>query len=207
MLGAAAEFWDSKPASEWTPGEIARLSTASPWAVKTRATMGGEAPVAGSLRAPRNATWDQIDQINQAAVAAAEKAHRTPGASIAFYGEVIVTWESAEPMRLIRRSEQGPEFREHYVIRVTGLPDAVLKRLNAGEMRKASLGMPRKRRINADLAQIERPEGRVEFAFPSRAMPLSAADRAVRFLMTLGQMTIQARFDLSRMMFRNALAI
>jgi hypothetical protein len=170
--------------------------------------MGGEAPDMGSLPRPRSRpTWDEIDQANQAATAAAEKADRGPsGAAVAFYGEVVVSWESAEPMRLIRKGQLSPVFKDHYVIRVTGLPDMVLKSIEAPELRNASLGSASKKRIAADLAQVKRP-AYIEFAFRSRAIPLSVADRSVQFAVSLGQMTIQAHFDLPRMMFRNALAL
>jgi hypothetical protein len=168
--------------------------------------MGGEAPNAGPApHVPNKATWEQINQANQAA--AAEKADRAYGAPITFYGEVIVSWESAEPIRLIRRNDLRPEFQERYVIRVTGLPGPVLNRLEASEIRSASLGVAGNRRVGADLAQVKLPVGYIEFAFPSRALPLSVADRSVRFIMGLGQMTVQVRFDLPRMTFRNALAL
>ncbi len=34
---AAAHFWDSKPASQWTPEEIAELVANSPWAKQVSA--------------------------------------------------------------------------------------------------------------------------------------------------------------------------
>src|SRR5580704_14260850 len=34
---AAGHFWDSKPASQWTPGEIAELTSNSPWAKQVTA--------------------------------------------------------------------------------------------------------------------------------------------------------------------------
>jgi hypothetical protein len=213
------EFWNSKPPSDWSPDEIAQLTTASPWAVKTRVKM------AGSLFRPKPVVSADLPtrggggRANKQAAASDESIAPEPRSStanssapVAFYGEVVVSWESAEPLRRARNAPLPPEFDNHYALRVTGLPHQtfmpdtgrtpVIFRLLVGTTLEVN-----GRREQSDYVLRMPEKNSILFAFPSRSFPLSAADRSVLFAMNLNQMMIRARFDLRLMTFEEAVAV
>jgi hypothetical protein len=222
---AQGQFWNARPPSEWSPEEIAQLTTASPWAIKTRVTMAGANPGSkpisnsqasnSSVDLPTRITQRRLDPgAADAAVPSAPQASAgNSSAPLAFYGEVVVTWESAAPIRLARDKPLDSEFDNRYALRITGLPaqtfmpdtgrSPVVFRLLIG----TSLEMNAGKREQSDYV-LRMPEANsIMFAFPKRSFPLRPSDRFVSFAMHLNQMTIHVRFDLRLMIFGETLAV
>lgn len=189
---APREFWKEKQSSDWTAAENAQLTSASPWAIRTRAGM------TGSFMGKKSAE---------------PRSHLNSTAPIAFYGEVVVSWESAAPLILARNAQLPAEFDHHYALRVTGLPaetfmpesgrSPVLFRLLIGTTLEASSG----RRVQSDYVLRLPEEKSILFAFPVHRFPLRFNDQFVTFAMNLNQMMVRARFDLRQMTFEKTMAV
>jgi hypothetical protein len=103
----------------------------------------------------------------------AANAHVGP---VAFYGEVVVTWESAEPVRLARNQPLPAKFVNHYALRVTGLPLQLLK-LTARELKATVIEVSSKKRERADYAELSADKRSLLFGFPAENVPLNARPR------------------------------
>jgi hypothetical protein len=132
---------------------------------------------------------------------------------VAFYGEVVVSWESAAPVRLARKEPLPDEFRNRYAIRIAGLPaqtfmpdtgyPPLIFRLLGGATLEAGV----RRRETADYV-LRMPEKKaLLFAFPMAGLPLSKSDHFVAFSLNLNEMMIRVRFDLHVMRFHNLPAV
>jgi hypothetical protein len=122
--------------------------------------------------------------------------------SLAFYGQVTVRWESAKPMLQITGIPLPEEFRNHYVISVTGLPAPLL-----GEMPVAALSSSNKHRhISAQLVRLLDKQT-LFFAFSSRGLPLKTEKIAIVFTMHLSGITVRAQFNPEEMTYRGQLAL
>jgi hypothetical protein len=155
-------------------------------------------------RPPRIATENAEDNIPPFEI---------PGEStvgIAFYGYVTVIWESAEPIRLLRKQPLGPEFNSHYAIRIIGLPPETYTH-DTGEiplifrlLGGATLQTRFHRRIPADYVATDNS---LIFAFPKASLPLKPTDRSVTFALNLNEMSFKVRFEPRRMIWNSHLAL
>jgi hypothetical protein len=144
---------------------------------------------------------------------AGENSIGNSSAPVAFYGEVVVTWESAAPIRLVRREPLPPDFENRYAVRITGLPaqtfmpetgrTPVIFRLLMGTTIEVNAG----KRRQSDYVLRLPDKNSVVFAFPVAGFPLTRADRFVSFAMDLNQMMVRARFDLRLMTFGETIAV
>jgi len=225
---AQGEFWKSKPPSDWSTEEVAQLTTASPWAVKTRVKMAGSGLGTRPMVVNRPGTTDvprppgrQSPSLEATAERAVPPDTESPGmnssAPVAFYGEVVVSWESAAPIRLARKLARheplAPEFDKHYAVRITGLPaqtfmpdtgrTPVIFRLLTGTTLAVNTRKPRQ----SDYVLRMPEKNSILFAFPTQGFSLRPADHFVSFAMDLNQMMVRARFDLRLMTFEEAMAV
>jgi hypothetical protein len=157
------------------------------------------------------------EAINETIPLVPESSAGNSSAPIAFYGEVVVTWESAQPVRLSRQLTSDapltPEFDNHYAVRITGLPaqtfmpetgrSPVIFRLLIG----TTLEMNGRKREQSDYVLRMPQKNSILFAFPTHDFPLHPADRFVSFAMDLNQMMVRARFDLRLMNYGDAIAL
>jgi hypothetical protein len=158
-------------------------------------------------RTPRISTTPIEDTV------APEESKPGSNAPVAFYGQVTVTWESAAPIRLARREPLGPEFAQHYAIRVTGLPPQTF--MNDSGKTPAIFRLLTATFLDARAGRRELPDyvlripeqKALVFAFPTAGLRLSRADRVVSFTMNLNEMSIKVRFDPRQMTFRDLLAV
>jgi hypothetical protein len=215
-LSAGGEFWDAKPESDWSAAEVAQLTTSSPWAIAGRVQM---APAPLSQRSdPTNATFrgrtatfgpnpDAVVMTGPASSA------RNSSAPVAFYGQVTVSWESAAPIRLARKSTLPEEFNDCYAIRITGLPAQtfmpetgripVIIRLLTG----TTLATSSKKHEQAYYVLRLPDEKSLIFAFLRHDFPLISSTGFVWFTMNLNEMKVRVRFDLRSMNFRGVIAV
>jgi hypothetical protein len=214
----AAEFWDEKDFTTWSPQQIDRMLTDSPWAKK--ATI-----VLGSLR--EGAGADGGFQSGGAGFGGGGGGRSSDGGGGEFNGvrriTATVAWISALPVRqAIARLRAGvdapvlpddkrmPEDEAFYVVAVAGLPTRVAQAgtLNA-VLDKTSLKSKRKEALKpADVHIV--PENkqtvRVEFVFP-RANAFALDDKEVEFVTKVGAADIAKKFTLADMVVRGRLAL
>lgn len=193
---AAAHFWDTRPAAEWTADEIAQLATKSPWAKEAVAQY-------------RNAMDNLRPQAEGAPVgrgsAAAGECGLVPCANV-MPGKVTVIWESAQPIREALHPVTAPEFNGHYVIGIRGLEgNQTLDRLKAG----SDLSAKGKAPLQPGL--MSRRNGTYVFGFSRDLLPLDAGDKEVLFTVRTGSsltaVLLRATFNPKEMIYRGVLAL
>jgi hypothetical protein len=137
---------------------------------------------------------------------------RRSSSSVAFYGEVTVTWESAAPVRLARREPLPAEFERHYAIRVTGIPARAFLQSDGAPaifplLNGTTLGVRGRKPLRADYVLPVAQKKSLTFAFPAAGFPLRRENGTVSFSMNVNEMVVKARFDLRTMSFRDLLAV
>jgi hypothetical protein len=134
---AATDFWVKKAPSEWSPDEIRQLRAKSPWAKKVRGEIAGSGPSASTgassgLDAAANSapgSGGGRGGLNAAGMGDGGNVggESRGGASGPARGgieapEVVIRWESAQPLLLATKSQLPPDLDNHYTISMSGLP-------------------------------------------------------------------------------------
>jgi hypothetical protein len=130
-------FWNSKDPN-YSDDEMHRMVNNSPWAKTTRA----EAPGVDSIQSvgfcgapsastngtplPTRPTPGSCGARQDTGIVQASPRLEDAKEALAFYGQVTVRWESAEPILQVTRTLLPDQFINHYVISVTGLPAGIL---------------------------------------------------------------------------------
>lgn len=194
---AAGHFWDSRPASQWTPEEIAELTGNSPWAKQ----------VLAQYRAAMDDLQPQSDHkpTQGRGEATVGECGLVPCSDV-MPGKVTVIWESAQPIREAIHPVIPPEFNGRYVISIRGLEVAPTpERLKAG----AELSAKGKPPIQPGM--VRQRNSTWLFGFSKDLMPLEAADRDVQFTVRIGAnftaTLLHATFNPREMMYRGMLAL
>jgi len=214
----AADFWEEKDFTTWSPQQIDKMLTDSPWAKK--ATI-----VLGSLREGGGSGGGF--QSSGAGFGGGGGATDSAGGGGEFSGvrriTATVAWISALPVRqAIARLRAGvdapvlpddkrlPEDEAFYVVAVAGMPTRVAQAASRNEVvDKTELKAKRKEPIKpADIRIV--PESketvRVEFVFP-KSNALTVDDKEVEFVTKIGPADITRKFTLAEMMVRGRLAL
>jgi hypothetical protein len=196
---AAAHFWDTKPASQWTPQEMAELAADSPWAKQVtaqyRAAMDDGRPRPGSeLQQGRGEA-----KVGECGL--------VPCGSI-MPGKVTVIWESAQPVREAIHPDIPAELNRHYVISIRGLEaEYPLDRLEAG----SDLSARGKSPIHPGPGMVRRRNNSILFGFSRESLPLEAGDKDVQFTVRIGAnltaTLVHATFNPKDMLYRGTLAL
>jgi hypothetical protein len=151
--------------------------------------------------------------------------------------EVLIRWESAQPMILANKAKLPPELNDRYTISITGLPPQMIllgltpPGRGRGRGQAAPDDAPRdpaarqKQEVETILhettltakghdpvvadALLRTNDAQVMylFGFPKQSMPLTPADKEVVFTLKLGPLTIKAKFEPKEMMFGGQLAV
>jgi hypothetical protein len=146
-LALAADFWNKKPAANWSGDEIEQMKSKSPWAKKTRAEMSG-----GGFGGGRGGGGDSMDRSGSNGTFAKKTRAEISGAG--FSGgrgggggrggegggggavpagpEVIVRWENAKPMLDATKLALPAELASQYAISVTGLAPQMIAGVLSG---------------------------------------------------------------------------
>ena len=214
----AADFWEEKDFTTWSPQQIDKMLTDSPWAKK--ATI-----VLGSLREGGGSGGGF--QSGGAGFGGGGGTTDSAGGGGEFSGvrriTATVAWISALPVRqAIARLRAGvdapvlpddkrlPEDEAFYVVAVAGMPTRVAQAASRNEVvDKTDLKSKRKEPIKpADIRIV--PESketvRVEFVFP-RSNAITLDDKEVEFVTKIGAADITRKFTLADMMVRGRLAL
>ena len=207
-LLAGEAFWDAKPFATWTDPEVKQLMTSSPWAheVPLDEATGADWQTA-SLNAGRRIGHSA--NFSNAAPGTTKNASKL---------KAVVFWESALPGRqALARLKFGAEAaesrearsllepeEEHYVIVVTGIPDALVKK----DLEKLKEIAVAKTLLTVKGHTAEKP-AKVEvfrdgktigmyFEFP-RAIGIAPIDKDVEFATKLDAMDIKTLFHPTEM--------
>jgi hypothetical protein len=214
----AADFWEEKDFTTWSPQQIDKMLTDSPWAKK--ATI-----VLGSLKEGGSGGGFQSGGAGFGGGGGAAGASDGGGGEFSGVRRITATvaWISALPVRqAIARLRAGvdapvlpddkrlPEDEAFYVVAVAGMPIRVAQASKLGEVRdKTALKSKRKEPIKpADIRVV--PDGnqtvRVEFVFP-KGNAFDLEDKEVEFVTKMGAADIAKKFTLADMMVRGRLAL
>ena len=212
----AADFWEEKDFTTWSPQQIDKMLTDSPWAKKATIVVGslreGEAPGGfssggagfggggGAARDSGGAEFRGVSRIT-----------------------ATVVWISALPVRqAIARLRAGvdapvlpderrlPEDEAFYVVAVAGMPIRVAQAGTLNEvLDKTALKSKGKAPIKpADIRIV--PESkqtvRVEFVFP-KSNAITLDDKEIEFVTKMGAADIARKFTLANMTVRGRLAL
>jgi hypothetical protein len=197
-LGAvASHFWVSRPASQWSPDEIAEFATNSPWAKQVTA----QYRVAIDGLGPR----PDSEPTQGRGEAKVGECGLVPCGSI-MPGTVTVIWESAQPVREALHPVIPAQFNGRYVISVRGLEgEQTLDRLEEG----ASLSVKGKPAVQT--AVVGQRNASFLFGFSREMLPIGASDKEVQFIIRTGanltETLLRATFNPKEMMYRGALAL
>src|SRR5688572_12945399 len=213
----AADFWEEKDFTTWSPQQVEKMLTDSPWAKK--ATI-----VVGSLREVETSGGFSSGGAGFGGGGGAAR----DGGGGEFQGvrriTVTVAWVSALPIRqaVARRwigldapvptdqQRQLSEDEPFYVVAVVGLPIRVVQGGTIDEVRdKTALRSGRKDPIKPEDIRVF-PDGdqsvRVEFVFP-KTNAIALDDKDVEFVTKMGNADITKKFGLADMMVRDRLAL
>ena len=214
----AAEFWEEKDFTTWSPQQIDKMLTDSPWAKKATIVLGSVREGAGA---------DGGFQSGGAGFGGGGGGRSSDGGGGEFNGvrriTATVAWISALPVRqAIARRRAGvdapvlpddkrlPEDEPFYVVAVAGLPIRVVQGGTVDEVRdKTALKSKRKEPIKpADIRVV--PDGnqsvRVEFVFP-KSIAIALDDKEIEFVTKMGAADIARKFTLADMTVRGRLAL
>jgi hypothetical protein len=206
----AADFWQTKPFTEWADKDLSKMISNSPWAKEFSVEMTGSAPAGGG---------DKKGTRDRGQTGAAEAGGGMPSITL------TIRWASALPVKeaSVRLNFKGdaatsPEAKQRleanepdYVIAVSGLNRGMVLG-SADELKQAMMGATElvikgKEPIKPKDFRIV-GQGRVDalFAFP-RTNPITEDDKEVEFQSKVGTITIRQRFRLKDMMFNGKLEL
>jgi hypothetical protein len=230
LLLSAAEFWVSKPYTEWNDKDVKKMLSDSPWAKRT-SVLSLEGPTAPGVGGPGGggkgggkggpgAGGDESGTplSEKGGGAAAAAGVQMPSA------EVVISWPAALPMKqAIAKSKYGKEVEsspeakklleqpeQYYVIRVSPLQfrgrtgddfrEALLK--------SAVLNIKGKDSIHAMDVQVNPHGGTLDlfFLFP-RQRVLTVEDSEVEFSAKAGEVPLKQRFKLKDMVVNGKLEL
>jgi|SRR6185437_8911652 len=194
----ASHFWDSKPASQWTAGEIAEMVSNSPW--------GKQVTAQYRIALEDNTRARPGTELQQGrGEAKVGECGLVPCGAI-MPGKVAVIWESAQPVREAIHPRIPAEMNDHYVISVRGLEgEYSIDRLMDG----SELSAKGKPAVQPGL--VRQRNATWLFAFSKELMPLDVNDKDVQFVVHTGanlSMTlVRAVFNPKEMIYRGTLAL
>src|SRR5215831_16871114 len=135
-------FWNKKQPSDWTPEEVDRILTKSPWAKEVTANYapgeggnggGGGYPGGGGTNRGPGGGIGGIGMPRRGGIGfpgggvgfpggggGRGGGRRTGGGGSAYKG--TVRWESAQPVLEAQKSQLPEIFKDHYAIAVSGIP-------------------------------------------------------------------------------------
>jgi hypothetical protein len=219
----AADFWTTKPFTEWNEKEVQKMLSSSPWSETVTVSAGagggpGGPPPATGGGGGRGRSGPQGDSTTA-----------DPGIGGGDFGgggggggvTVTLLWQTAMPIRqaLVKRqygTEAGtsPEAKakldrvdQVYVLTLIGMPGSMLGATQADK--KAALldatmvtagGKPPIKAIDVQTTGGRGPTANVSFLFP-KTMPFTVEDKEMEFSTRFDKTTIKKKFKLKDMVF------
>jgi len=227
----AADFWQTKPYTDWSDKDIQKLETNSPWSKQVPLSLGGAggAPDTGRARRGGSGSVGDIDSsVGSGSTGAGGRGNtqEVGGGAIPSGGasmSVTVSWRSALAFReAVVKEKFGAEAAtsadakkiidddpKFYLVMVSGLPGRAVHgndKTKDSLLQNTSLIVKGKDPIQATDVQTGGNEQRalVLFFFPKTAS-LSLDDKEVEFSTKLGAIVVKQKFRLKDMMFNGKL--
>jgi hypothetical protein len=226
----AADFWQSKPFTEWNDKEVRKVLTSSPWAHEVSVALAGptsagrgERPGADEL--PRRPVAPDQEPGAGLGAPGGNVASREPGArtdpEMTQTLVLTVRWQSALPLKqALARIKYGaeaatsPEAKKFlddnstYLISVAGLPQttirlAAIKDAVKQQTTLSAKGQPALQPLDIVLS----PQGKLMdlfFVFP-KTPAFVLDDKEVEFSTKLGALVVKYKFRLKDMLFNGQL--
>ena len=217
----ANDFWNRKPAAEWTSAEIVQLLSVSPWARSINVQLPGTGLAAGAADPSQQA--GQRDPSTAAGGAPPPPLGESRRKSGPARGQIIVRWESAAPVREALRTRLPAAFADHYVISVEGIEANMLVRPNTKDgvlpelSPEAQAARLKEGALLAVRGKDPLPAGVIDsigrfrktwrFGFSRELLQLTLTDRDLEFSIKAGGVRFRADFQIREMMYRGALAV
>jgi hypothetical protein len=231
LAWASGEFWDKKAPADWSPEEVQRLLTKSPWAreVTARAAPGrggyGGAPGGGGGYPGGGGGYPgggggypgggggyppTIGIPGIGGIGMPRRRGGYPGGGEgrgeSYRGTVV--WESARPVLEARKTKLPERFANHYVIGVSGFPASGSGDQLIDELKQNTTIQPKGKEI-AQAGVVEKNGSASDwlFGFSKDAITLTPADKEVEFTSRIGRCLVKAKFNLKEMMYHGELAV
>jgi hypothetical protein len=221
----AADFWTTKPFTEWSEKEVQKILTASPWTDKITVNTGGGGgggapPVGGGGGGGRGGGRGGGPQ--------GDATTADPGIGGGDFGgfggggvTVTLLWQTAMPIRqaLIKRqygAEAGtsPEAKaklgrvdQVYVLTLIGMPASMLG-ATQGDKKAALLdltmlnvgGKPPLKAVDVQVSGGRGPTANMSFLFP-KTTAFTVEDKEMQFTSKFDKTAVKAKFKLKDMVF------
>jgi hypothetical protein len=213
---ASGDFWNKKPPADWTPEEVDKLLSKSPWAKEVTATAtrqqggygqqspnGGQYPGGGGGGYPGGG----MGMPRIGGMGGGRRGGQRPGAGqgagMGMKGSV--RWESAKPILEASKMKLPEHMDHHYIIRVDGFPAG---QEDIDEMKQAATLQPKNKEI-AGCAAVEKNGSTSSwfFGFSKDTITLSPDDKEVDFMARIGRYLVKAKFNLKDMLYHGELAV
>jgi hypothetical protein len=203
---AAPDFWNRKDPAEWTPEEIARLLSKSPWAKgATMERVIMPKPSAIPTTPPRPAlNKNGTPKKTNTTAAPRPSAPKTQPVS-----RGIIVWESAKPVRDARKMAVGGEFAGMYVISAAHVPliakptPAMFERLRRASILEIKGKDPL---APALVTQAPGDEYVFYFGFPRQGAEIVKEDKEITFITHRNNVGFTAKFNPREMLYHGELA-
>jgi hypothetical protein len=198
LVFAGTPFWNGKDPSTWTEEEIVMLTSKSPW---TREA------VPDIIKNAEDPTGGSVLGESSGGKMGRRRAPLT----------VIVRWESAQPILDALRAPLPADFAGHYVLSVTNLPLAPVRRAGRGGdaapddsldriQNGTTLEVKGKETVEAGIARRSHI-GSILFGFSKEQLPLTPSDREIVFALNTQILSLKTKFDAKEMIYHGKLAV
>jgi hypothetical protein len=227
----AADFWTTKPFTEWTDKDAQRMETNSPWSrplsVPTGEGGGGGGGTGKGGRSKGGGGGGGGDDSVMSSPGGGRGIQEVGGGGLGGGSSIMLTvsWRTALPVRqAVAKAKYGDEAatspeakklieedQKYYAILLTGIPGRSVR--NGDKMKElllqnTTLTVKGKDPIQASDVQSGGNEQKalVLFLFPKTA-PLSVDDKDVEFATKLGPLVVRQKFHLKDMVFNGKLEL
>jgi hypothetical protein len=223
----AADFWQSKPYTDWSDKEVQKIQTNSPWSKEVSVSMGegGSGHSGRGSRAGGGGSVGGDDQIATGAGGSGGGRSQDPSLMGGPSMNLIVSWRTALPVRqAVAKEKYGTEAatspdakklveedQKYYGVLVSGLPGRAVRandQMKAALLKNTSLIVKGKDPIAPADIQTGGNEQKalVIFLFP-RTAALSLDDKEVEFSTRFGPLVVRQKFRLKDMVFNGKLEL
>lgn len=209
VLPAATEFWETKPADQWTAKEIQRILTGSPWGRKvTIERAGGPGLPSSEIELPAKARGNAGDSngIDDGAPVPGTGRPEFEGSSD--LGNADIVLESALPVRQARGKDAVPGDDSAYIISVGGLPIAAGQTGERNLMQGAALSAKGREAVRPSRVVLTSAGRnlRITYYFP-KDRPFAATDNDVDLSITANGYRVRTRFRIKDLNFHGKLEL
>jgi hypothetical protein len=226
----AADFWASKPFTDWNEKDVQRMETNSPWAKQVSISLGGGGGGGGTGKGGRSkgggsGMTGEMEPMSGGGSKGGQEQAMGGGSGSGASLTLTVSFRTALPVReAIVKEKFGKEAgtspdaktiveneQKYYGVMVSGLPGRTIRngeRLKEMLLKNTSLTVKGKDPIAPADVQSGGNDQKAQllFLFPKSA-PFDLDDKDVEFSTQLGPLTVKQKFHLKDMVFNGKLEL